>query len=124
MVETQSTTQTQTQNQSTTKVENIGIRIETRPEVHHVFASNGYGYTSAIVHVKAYIIINNREFEFDGAFISRDFYLENTEQDVEAFIKKVAEAKKNMIDNINKFLRLREKLLAELKQYGEVEEYF
>ncbi len=124
MSETQTQTQNTTQNQSTTKVENIAIRFETRPEVHHVFASNGYAYTSAIVHVKSYIIINNREFEFDGAFVSRDFYIENTEQDVEAFIKKVAESKKTMIDNINKFLKLREKLLTELKQYGEVEEYF
>ncbi len=122
----ENTPQSQAQNPSenTTKVENIAIRFETRPEVHHVFASNGYAYTSAIVLVKVFLTINNREMEFNSAYVSRDFYLENTEQDIDAFIKKVAEAKGRMVDEINKFLKLREKLLTTLKQYGEVEEYF
>ncbi len=124
MVESQSQTQSQTQNQNTTKTEKISIRFVMKPELRHVITSSGYAYMSAVVLIKSYLTLNGKEIEFDSATVARDFYPISNEKEVDLFVKEVAEIKERMIAGINGLLKLREKLLATLKQYGEVEEYF
>jgi hypothetical protein len=124
MVEPQTTPQNPTQAQNPSKTETVKIRFVMKPELRHVVTSSGYAYMSAVILIKSYVTLNGKEIEFDSATVARDFYPMSDEKEVDLLVKEVAEIKERMIAGINGLLKLREKLLATLKQYGEVEEYF
>jgi predicted S18 family serine protease len=122
--QTPGTPQAQNPGQNTTKSEVVSIRFETKPELRHVVTSAGYQYMSAVVKIKAYLTLNGKEIEFDSATVTKDFHPWSSEEEVEVLVKRVAEVKERIVNDINAILKLREKLLATLKEYGEVEEYF
>ena len=87
-------------------------------------AGSGFTKIYAYVTVRGEVEVNGNKVSFDDIVVSSHFDLETQDDQIANFVKLVHDAKNKMLERINKFIALREKVLSALSQFGTVEEHF
>ncbi len=100
------------------------INIDTHIEVKHIIYQGLYLRTKISVEVKGSLTMNDKELYFEPETYSVNIYPHDYSKYLGEIAEKIAIMRQKMVEKINRFLQMKDAIIASLKDQGVVVEKF